>query len=86
MTTEKPARKHASLHRLRIWAMASIVSSEAPGWSYWMMIMVASPEKNRSRKAAGIMSAGICRPTRLLSHTALDTPGTSWMLRTKSLV
>ena len=31
MTTEKPARKHASLHRLRIWAMASIVSSEAPG-------------------------------------------------------
>ena len=30
-TTEKPARKHFSLHRARTWSMASMVSSEAPG-------------------------------------------------------
>ena len=41
--------------------------------------MVAWPEKNISRRSAGIISTGTWMPTRLLSHTALDTPGTSWM-------
>ena len=66
--------------------MASMVSSEAPGWSYWMIIMVASPEKNISRKLAGIMSVGIWMPTRLLIQMALDTPGTSRMAFSRSLV
>ena len=86
MTTEKPARKHFSLQTCRTCSMASMVSSEAPGWSYWMIIMVASPEKNISRKLAGIMSVGIWMPTRLLIQMALDTPGTSRMAFSRSLV
>jgi len=34
MTTEKPARKHFSLQARRTCSMASMVSSEAPGWLY----------------------------------------------------
>ena len=34
MTTEKPARKHFSLQTFRTCSMASIVSSDAPGWLY----------------------------------------------------
>ena len=51
-----------------------------------MIIMVASPEKNISRKLAGIMSVGIWMPTRLLIQMALDTPGTSRMAFSRSLV
>ena len=54
-----------------------MVSSEAPGKSYWTIIMVALPEKNISRREGGIISVGIWIPTILDSHRALDTPGTS---------
>ena len=76
MRTEKPARKHRSLHSLRTWPMASMVCSEAPGISYWTIIMVESPEKKMSRRSSGIISVGIWMPTRLETHVALDTPGT----------
>ena len=84
--TEKPARKQFLLQRERIWSMAAMVSSDAPGCSYWMIIMVPSPEKNISRKSAGIMSVGIWMPTRLESQMALLTPGTFWMSRSSRLV
>ena len=75
-TTEKPARKHFSLHRARISSIARMVSSDAPAWLYWITIMVASPEKNISRNWAGIISVGIWTPSRLLIHRELDTPST----------
>ena len=62
MTTENPARKHFSLHSFRTASMACIVSSAAPDFSYWMIIMVESPAKNISRREAGIRSAGISIP------------------------
>ena len=51
-----------------------------------MIIMVPWPEKNISRKSAGIMSVGIWMPTRLESQMALLTPGTFWMSRSSRLV
>ena len=77
MTTEKPARKHFSLQILRISEIAFIVSSEAPGLSYCIIIMVASPEKNTSRNSAGMKLVGIWIPTMLDSQIALLTPSTS---------
>ena len=56
--TEKPARKQFLLHRFRTCWMAFMVASEAPGWSYWTIIMVASPEKKMSRRSWGIISVG----------------------------
>ena len=84
--TEKPARKQFLLHRDRTCSMDFIVASEAPGWSYWTIIMVASPEKKMSRMSAGIISWGIWMPTILDSQMALLTPGTcstsfwSWLV------
>ena len=51
-----------------------------------MIIMVASPEKNISRKLAGIMSVGIWMPMRLLIQMALDTPSMALMSLIRLLV
>ena len=53
-----------------------MVCSEAPGMSYWTIIMVELPEKKVSRRSSGIISWGIWMPTREDTHTALLTPGT----------
>ena len=74
--TEKPARKQFLLHRDRTCSMDFIVASEAPGCSYWTIIIVASPEKKMSRISSGSISSGIWMPTRLDSQMALLTPGT----------
>ena len=76
MNTENPARKHCLLQRERTVSMDFMVASEAPGWSYWTIIMVASPEKKMSRRSSGIISVGTWMPTMLDTQIALLTPGT----------